>query len=140
MREQPKKHISEQNKPWNQRLLGFFLQTDNCRCGEVTAGKNKDCSCSCNNICATREWTIEKNDVEKPDGPTLNNLPSGERARVEQLCLPPALKKRLLSMGLTNGTEMAVINNQGGRMIIAVRDSRLGLSPAMASKITYKPI
>lgn len=143
MNRRPRNYSTGRKKSWPQRMLGFLFQTESCRCGEGAAGTGKDCSCSCacnkNNLCATREWVVEKTGSGEPDGPTLNTLSAGEKARIEQLYLPPALKKRLLSMGLTGGTEIAVINKEGGRMIIAVRDSRLGLSPEMAARITCKP-
>jgi Fe2+ transport system protein FeoA len=85
-----------------------------------------------------KEWTAESEVVAKPDRPTLNTVPVGAKTHVEQLFLPLAQKKRLLSLGLTCGTEIGVISNEKGRMIIAVRDSRLGLSPDVASRITYR--
>ncbi|OAT85498.1 FeoA family protein [Desulfotomaculum copahuensis] len=137
----PRKCIDNPQKSWPRRILGLLFQTDSCRCGEGNAGPGKECSCTCNknHLCATREWMVEQSSAGVPDGLTLNTLPAGGKARIEQLYLPPALKKRLLSMGLTGGTEIAVINKEGGRMIIAVRDSRLGLSPEMAARITCKP-
>lgn len=136
-----RKHLAGPKSSWPRRMFGFLFQAESCRCGEGAARPGKECSCACNknNLCATREWAVEKPGTGEPDGPTLNTLSAGEKARIEQLCLPPALKKRLLSMGLTGGTEIAVINKEGGRMIIAVRDSRLGLSPEMAARITCKP-
>jgi Fe2+ transport system protein FeoA len=89
-------------------------------------------------MCAVHEWTESENGIEKPDRPTLSMVPVGGKAHIEKLFLPLPLKKRLLSLGLTYGTEVGVICNERGRMIITVRDSRLGLSPEVASKITYK--
>jgi len=131
---QQKKKASRKFNPRN--IWSCFLPTESCRCGQGAGGRKKDCSCDGHNLCATREWVQERTVVEEPDGPTLQTLTAGDRARIEKLCLPPTLKKRLLSMGLTGGTEVAVINKEGGRMIIAVRDSRLGLSPELAARIT----
>lgn len=127
-------------KSWNRRLLDFFFQKEACPCGEGAgaACADKACSCNCKEMCAIQEWTESSNGIEKPDRPTLNTIPVGGKAHIEKLFLPLALKKRLLSLGLTYGTEVAVICNERGRMIITVRDSRLGLSPEVASKITYK--
>ncbi len=124
-------------KSWPRRILDLFLRTDSC-CGEGASCLDKDCSCDCSEMCAAREWIKKDESVAKPDRPTLNTVPVGGMASIEQLYLPLALKKRLLSLGLTCGTKIGVISNENGRMIIAVRDSRLGLSPEVASKITYK--
>jgi Fe2+ transport system protein FeoA len=87
-----------------------------------------------------KEWTEAVNIVAipEPDRPTLSMVPEGGKAHVEQIFLPLAQKKRLLSLGLTCGTKIGVISNEKGRMIVAVRDSRLGLSPEVASRITYR--
>ncbi len=130
-----------QTKTWYRKLLDLLLQKGCCSCSEGEGCANQDCSCTNGNTCAIREW-LEKSDgaITPPDPgqPTLTALPAGERAHVNQLLLPPAQKKRLLSLGLTSGTEVTVVNNENGRLIIAVRDSRLGLSPDVASKITYR--
>jgi Fe2+ transport system protein FeoA len=88
-----------------------------------------------------KEWAddyVGSDGVERPDRPTLNTVPVGAKAHIEQIFLPLAQKKRLLSLGLTCGTKVGVVSNEKGRMIVAVRDSRLGLSPEVASRITYK--
>lgn len=130
-----------QPKPWYRRALDFLLQKDGCRCCEGAECLDQDCSCTGSDVCAVREWQEKSNgsnEFPQPDQATLKTLPAGKKACIEQLFLPSAQKKRLLSLGLTCGAEVAVVNNEGGRMIIAVRDSRLGLSPEVASKITYK--
>jgi len=70
-----------------------------------------------------------------PRGLTLRSLGPGQRARIEDLSLPEAVKKRLWSLGLTRGTIVTVVTKEAGRMIIAVRDSRLGLGPETAARI-----
>lgn len=126
------------SKSFSQRLLDYCFRAKTCRCIEGAACLDKDCSCSRNEMCAVRDWAENDSGVERPDRPTLNVVQVGEKASIEQIFLPLAQKKRLLSLGLTYGTEIAVINNENGRMIIAVRDSRLGLSPEVASRITFK--
>lgn len=138
------KYLANRRKTWGRRTFGSLLKND-C-CSEGSTGQYNGCSCSCNNACATPSnvsaapgFIVESSITSQPDGLTLQSLSAGEIARVEELYLPPALKKRMLSMGLTSGTEIAVVNKEGGRMIIAVRDSRLGLSSEMAAKITCRP-
>lgn len=126
---------------WYRKLLNFLLQKDCCSCSEGEDCVNRDCSCTDGNTCTIREWLENSDGIiasPDPEQPTLKTLPAGERAHVNQLLLPPAQKKRLLSLGLTSGTEVTAVNNEHGRLIIAVRDSRLGLSPEVASKITYR--
>jgi Fe2+ transport system protein FeoA len=46
----------------------------------------------------------------------------------------------MLSLGLTCGTEVRVVDKQSGRMIITVRDSRLGLGLEISDLIVCEPI
>ncbi|MDY6863509.1 MAG: FeoA domain-containing protein [Thermodesulfobacteriota bacterium] len=48
------------------------------------------------------------------------------------------IKNRLISLGLTNGVKLKVLNNGPGPLIISVRDSRLALGYGMAHKIMVK--
>jgi Fe2+ transport system protein FeoA len=128
------------SKSWSRRMLDFF-RGESCGCSKGAACPGEECSCSCSDLCPVREWAESyagSDGVEKPDRPTLNTVPVGANAHIEQIFLPLAQKKRLLSLGLTCGTKVGVVSNEKGRMIVAVRDSRLGLSPEVASRITYK--
>ncbi|HUW63569.1 MAG TPA: FeoA family protein [Spirochaetia bacterium] len=104
-----------------------------CRCDSPE-------NCNCPEMCANREWAQAVSDSPLPPDRTLQSLRPGDRARIEGLSVPQALKRRLLSLGLTWGTEVAVISKEGGRMIIAVRDSRLGLGPETAARIQCQPV
>ncbi len=134
------KCMSGSSKSWPGRLLDFLLQTGACSCSKGASCPDEECSCSGNEMCAMKEWTEAGKSVAvaEPDQPTLSMVPVGGRAHIEQIFLPLAQKKRLLSLGLTCGTKIGVISNEKGRMIVAVRDSRLGLSPEVASRITYR--
>lgn len=141
------------SKPWSRRVLDLFRE-DACRCAVGAECPDGDCSYYGSDVCPVREWTEDGNggNGRAPasgappvdgrgagrDRPTLNMVDVGEKTCVEQLYLPLAAKKRLLSLGLTPGAEVAVISNEKGRMIISVRDSRLGLSPETASRITCR--
>jgi Fe2+ transport system protein FeoA len=48
------------------------------------------------------------------------------------------IKSRLISLGLTPGVKIKVLNNGPGPLIISVRDSRLALGYGMANKIMVK--
>jgi len=143
-------NFSSKSKRYFSKLLSHLLGTEKGRCktGKVISCPDHPCACSFNNncissckaggLCASEKWVLDEV-LEKPDGPTLNTLPVGAKARVDRLFLPLSLKKRLLSLGLTAGTEVKVVNNKNGSMIIGVRDSRLGLSPEMSARITFEP-
>ena len=143
MKDHCSKCLPAPSKSWSQRLLGFF-QAGACSCSKGASCPDDECSCSGNEMCTMKDWCpldAEADDtvaVAEPDRPTLSTVPVGGKAHVEQIFLPLAQKKRLLSLGLTCGTKIGVISNEKGRMIVAVRDSRLGLSPEVASRITYK--
>lgn len=140
MKDHCSKCLPGHSRSWSQRLLDFFFQAGACSCSKGASCPDEECSCSGNEMCAMKEWTEIDNSVAiaEPDRPTLSTVPVGGKAHVEQIFLPLAQKKRLLSLGLTCGTKIGVISNEKGRMIVAVRDSRLGLSPEVASRITYK--
>jgi Fe2+ transport system protein FeoA len=120
-----------------QRLYRRFRPGCDCECSEGTCTA-PDCECACSDYCPAQEWTTEDLTPELPDQPTLNMLTAGEKVKIGQLYLPLQLKKRLLCLGLTNGTEIAVISNDRQRMIVSVRDSRLGLSRDLSTRITYQ--
>ncbi len=52
----------------------------------------------------------------------------------------PSVSIRTNQTGSTgpSSTWIRRLSNEKGRMIVAVRDSRLGLSPEVASRITYR--
>ena len=49
-----------------------------------------------------------------------------------------ALKLRLVEMGLTPGTELRILQDNGGPMIVAVRGSRLAVGRSMAHKLLVR--
>ena len=139
MKDHCNKRLPGSSKTWPQRLWGFF-QAGACSCSRGASCPDEECSCSGNEMCAVKEWTETGAGavIAEFDQPTLSTVQVGGKAHVEQIYLPLAQKKRLLSLGLTCGTKIGVISNEKGRMIVAVRDSRLGLSPEVASRITYR--
>ena len=48
--------------------------------------------------------------------------------------------RRLVELGLTPGVQLRVMQDSGGPLIIAVRDSRIALGRGMAKKITVSII
>jgi ferrous iron transport protein A len=54
---------------------------------------------------------------------------------VRKLGGPEDLKKRLLAMGFTVGSEVRVVAQLAGDLIVLVKDSRLAISREMATTI-----
>jgi Fe2+ transport system protein FeoA len=50
------------------------------------------------------------------------------------------LSRRLAEMGLTPGVQLEVLQDQGGPLLLAVRDSRLALGRGMAHKIFVEAV
>jgi ferrous iron transport protein A len=59
----------------------------------------------------------------------------GEGRTVRKLGGPEDLKNRLLAMGFIVGTEVKVVSQLAGNLIVLVKDSRLAISREMANKI-----
>ncbi|MDR3147235.1 MAG: ferrous iron transport protein A [Treponema sp.] len=59
----------------------------------------------------------------------------GEGRTVRKLGGPEDLKKRLLAMGFTVGSEVRVVAQLAGDLIVLVKDSRLAISREMATTI-----
>lgn len=47
--------------------------------------------------------------------------------------------RRLIELGLTTGVKLRLIQDSGGPVILAVRDSRIALGRGMANKIIVSP-
>ena len=58
----------------------------------------------------------------------LKDVRTGDTCVVEKLNLPFELERRLEALGLTNGTQVSVLNRKGkGIMIIKLRGTRFAL-------------
>ncbi len=60
---------------------------------------------------------------------------AGESAVVKRVGGNQETRNHLADLGLVPGTEVLVIQSQGGNMIVNIKDSRLALTKEMASKI-----
>ncbi|NPV57636.1 MAG: ferrous iron transport protein A [Anaerolineae bacterium] len=59
----------------------------------------------------------------------------GETARLESIRGCENVSQRLTALGLTPGVEVSVVQDDGGAMLIAVRDSRVALGRGLANKV-----
>ncbi len=59
----------------------------------------------------------------------------GDRIKVVKLKGSEGMVKRLIGMGFVAGCEVQVISTNGGSVIVALADNRIGLGVGMAQKI-----
>lgn len=72
---------------------------------------------------------------------SLAALPSGARAVVVGLPHMRGLAKRLVSLGLTPGAEVQVLQNWGrGPLTVEVRCARLALGRGQAARVMVEPL
>ncbi|HWS24240.1 MAG TPA: FeoA family protein [Anaerolineales bacterium] len=62
-------------------------------------------------------------------------LPQGSKATLSRISAGVGLESRLAALGLTPGTELCVFQQNGGTLLIGVRDSRLAIGSGVAQKI-----
>ncbi|MBP7893069.1 MAG: ferrous iron transport protein A [Firmicutes bacterium] len=72
---------------------------------------------------------------------SLDGLDLGERGTIIRVGCPGPLRRRLMDMGLTPGTEVRLegVAPLGDPIIVSARGSRLGLRRAEAASITVSP-
>ena len=65
----------------------------------------------------------------------LTMSPPGESVTVEKILGGEIMSKRLTTLGLTPGTELSIVQDAGGPLLISVRDSRIALGRGIAHRI-----
>ncbi len=70
----------------------------------------------------------------------LTMVPVGVQVRLVDIRSGQKLSHRLAELGLTPGIEITVVQDAGGPILVAVRDSRLALGRGMAHKLIVTPI
>lgn len=65
----------------------------------------------------------------------LTMVQSGQTVQIASICGSEKTKRFLESLGLISGEFVGIVSELGGNLIINVKDSRLAISKAMASKI-----
>jgi ferrous iron transport protein A len=65
----------------------------------------------------------------------LSLTKTGETAEVKRIGGPENVKKRLETMGFTVGSEVTVVSELAGSLIVNIKDTRLALSREMANRI-----
>ncbi|MCX6997932.1 MAG: ferrous iron transport protein A [Kiritimatiellaeota bacterium] len=81
-----------------------------------------------------------QNTAAQPSGQSLGAAEPGRRLRVAGLAGSPALRARLVSLGLLPGTVVTILRRQGrGPLVLEVRGSRVALGRAVARHIQVVP-
>jgi ferrous iron transport protein A len=70
----------------------------------------------------------------------LSLIRPGEIVRLSSIKGCENVQNRLTAMGFTPGVELEVVQDQGGPLMIAVRDSRVALGRGLANKILVEII
>ena len=65
----------------------------------------------------------------------LSSIPAGHTVQMARSDAGRRLKHRLTELGLTPGVKVTIIQNNGGPILISVRDSRIAIGREMAKKI-----
>lgn len=74
-----------------------------------------------------------RTEVDKPF--PLMMASDGERVRIRSLSGGKSLVMRLTELGLNQGTELRIIQRQGGGLVVARGEIRIALGGGMATKI-----
>ncbi len=64
----------------------------------------------------------------------------GVRVRIVALCGGEGLARRLTDMGLNVGSELTVLNRQGGGVVVGRGETRFALGGGLAHKIWVQPL
>ena len=66
----------------------------------------------------------------------LSNISAGQSVRLLKVNAGRRFSQRLAELGLTPGVEFSVLHDNGGPLLISVRNSRIALGRGMANKIS----
>ena len=64
----------------------------------------------------------------------------GQTVRLININAGKRVTHRLNELGMTPGTEMTILQDAGGPLLLSVRDSRVALGRGMAHKMLVRPI
>ena len=65
--------------------------------------------------------------------------PQGEQLRIVRVAGDQKICHHLENLGITSGTDITLLSQDGGNMIIRVHDSRLALDRNVARSIIVRP-
>jgi len=70
----------------------------------------------------------------------LSSTRRGQRVRLEAIEGGRRLTMRLISMGLPPGSEVEVLHNRRGAVVVAREHNRIGIGAGMAARIRVQPL
>ncbi|EOD00133.1 FeoA family protein [Caldisalinibacter kiritimatiensis] len=70
----------------------------------------------------------------------LNFLNVGEKGIIDTIVGGKKAAKRLIELGLNKGTQVEIVRNEGGRMIVALRGSKIAIGRGVAQKIMVNTV
>ena len=74
------------------------------------------------------------------DSLLLSNISTGQSVKLIRINAGKRLSHRLAELGLTPGVEFSVLHDNGGPLVLSVRNSRIAIGRGMAKKINVSPI
>ncbi|MFP4437379.1 MAG: ferrous iron transport protein A [Chloroflexaceae bacterium] len=66
---------------------------------------------------------------------TLSLVAPGQRVRVVEITADQPVSHRLHELGIVRGATLSVVQDDGGALLIAVGDTRLGLARGLAHRV-----
>lgn len=78
--------------------------------------------------------------VSEPLEIPLAAVPAGQRVRISNYAGGRMFRARLLSLGLTVGQEIQVLQNHRGQLIVGVNGGRVALGRGVSHKILTVPV
>ena len=70
----------------------------------------------------------------------MSFAPIGSTVEVVNILMGQTLNKKLMEMGLSTGSQIQIVKNDGGQLILGVAGSKLALGQGMGQKIMVKAI
>lgn len=70
----------------------------------------------------------------------MSFAPIGSTVEIVTILMGQTLNKKLMEMGLNTGSQIQIVKNDGGQLILGVAGSKLALGQGMSQKIMVKPI
>ncbi len=70
----------------------------------------------------------------------LANIPESVRVHVKKIDTDSKTQVRILGMGIGNGSNLTIMRNRGGDMVLAKNNIRISLGRSIAEKILVAPI
>ncbi len=66
---------------------------------------------------------------------TLSLVPPGQQVRVVEITADQRISQRLGDLGIVRGAQISIIQDDGGSLLVAVGDARLGLARGLAHRV-----